>query len=129
MESTRGLAIDLYRQVRSKTANLMMSPYSIWMAVAMMLPGARGKTREQLVSRLGIDDASAVKALGVELARRAEPTKQQADFIERGYQKNEGLGFHLAIAKAAVFDWQTTGASNSAVARRREAGRGSYSPS
>ena len=34
----------------------MVSPYSIWSALAMVLPGARGRTRQQLADRLGIDD-------------------------------------------------------------------------
>jgi len=43
--------------------NVVFSPLSVRMALAMLLPGARGETREQLAGFLGTDDPASVAAL------------------------------------------------------------------
>jgi serpin B len=107
MNATRAMAIDLYRQVRgSQPGNLLISPYSIWMAVAMLHPGARGKSRDALSRVLGIDDVAAVAALGRELAKRREPAEWQKNMIERGYAQATSYGFHLDVANKL---WVQTG--------------------
>lgn len=95
MQALRGLALDLYQRCRS-TGNLVVSPYSIWLALAMLLPGARGKTRDQLASRLGVEELEPVVALMRELATRVEPQDARC----------EGFGFHLDVANKL---WVQTG--------------------
>src|SRR6185503_16157155 len=97
MDSTRTLAVELFHRVRSQSGNLLISPYSVWLAVAMLHPGARGKTRDALSAVLGIDDVAAVRRLGSELAKRKEPTGWQRDQVARGYQQASSYGFHLDI--------------------------------
>ncbi len=43
--------------------NVVCSPLSVRLALAMLLPGARGETREQLANFLGTDDPAVVAAL------------------------------------------------------------------
>ncbi len=97
MDALRSLAIDLYQRCRSNEGNLLVSPYSIWLALAMLHPGARGTTREQLSTRLGIENLDPVVALTRELATRAESTASR---------RQGGFGFHLEVANKL---WVQTG--------------------
>ncbi len=56
-ESLTTLALDLHRQLASAagSGNVLASPWSVWTALAMLSEGARGETREQLVSAMGLD--------------------------------------------------------------------------
>jgi serpin B len=92
------MGIDLYRQVAGLPGNLLISPYSVWTAVSMLHPGARGATRDALSRVLGIDDVAAVGVVTGELEKRKQPTKYQANLIEDGYGRAESFGFHLDIA-------------------------------
>lgn len=99
-------AVDLFRQVRGTPGNVLISPYSVWVALAMLHPGARGPTRDALGAALGIADVDAVRAVTAELASRSAPTKHQQHSIDRGWQKPDGFGFHLSIANKL---WVQTG--------------------
>jgi serpin B len=76
--STAGLAADLYRQIAASTdGNLLLSPYSIELALAMARNGAAGETRRQIdaVLRAGPGDEldQSLNALEQELADRSGP--------------------------------------------------------
>jgi len=47
-ESNNHFAIDLFKQIQSRTDNLVYSPYSISTVLAMTYSGASGKTAEQM---------------------------------------------------------------------------------
>jgi serpin B len=97
VHATRALGVDLYQRVREQAGNLLVSPYSVWMALAMLVPGARGKTLEALGAVLGITDVEPVKTLGRALAAREEMTPHQKSMVEAGYLKGS-FGFHLDVA-------------------------------
>lgn len=48
----RAFAVDLYQQLRSGDGNLIFSPYSISLAMAMVSAGAREKTADQIDSAM-----------------------------------------------------------------------------
>jgi serpin B len=97
VDATRALGIDLYHRVRSEAGNLLISPYSVWLALAMLVPGARGATLEALGAVLGITDVEPVRALGRALAARKEMTAHQKTMVDQGYLKGS-FGFHLDVA-------------------------------
>ena len=87
-------AFDLYQAVRGSQGNLLYSPYSISIALAMTYSGARGETKQQMADTLSFtlpDDRlhPAFNALDLELARRGEDP-----------QGGEGFRFQLNIANA-----------------------------
>jgi serpin B len=87
-------AFDLYQAVRENQGNLLYSPYSISLALAMTYSGARGETKQQMADTLSFtlpDDRlhPAFNALDLELADRGEDP--------RG---GEGFRFQLNIANA-----------------------------
>ena len=55
-ESLTTLALNLHGQLASAAGNgnVLASPWSVWSALAMLSQGARGETREQLVSAMGL---------------------------------------------------------------------------
>jgi serpin B len=71
-------AFDLYQAVRGNPGNLLYSPYSISLALAMTYAGARGETQQQMADTLSFtlpDDRlhPAFNALDLDLASRGEP--------------------------------------------------------
>jgi serpin B len=94
----RSLGIELFKRLHADE-NVLVSPYSLWSALAMLQPGARGAALAELTKVLGLDDVAAVTAMTTALAARAEPTPQQRSGIERGWLKGD-FGFHLEIANA-----------------------------
>ena len=50
--ATAAFALDLYRQAADTDGNLVLGPYSAWMALAMTTAGADGATRDELTSAL-----------------------------------------------------------------------------
>jgi serpin B len=64
--SVNAFAIDLYKQIRKPAENLIFSPYSISMCLAMAYAGARGETESQMAKALhfSMGQAKITKALG-----------------------------------------------------------------
>ena len=69
-----GLALDLYRRVAARPGNVLFSPYSVEVALAMTRNGAKGETREQMDAVLhagrGAELDEALNALDLALAAR-----------------------------------------------------------
>jgi serpin B len=87
-------AFDLYQALRGSQGNLLYSPYSISLALAMTYSGARGETKQQMADTLSFtlpDDRlhPAFNALDLELAARGED-----------HQRGESSRFQLNIANA-----------------------------
>jgi len=55
VNGNNAFALDLYQSLRSKDGNLIYSPYSISLALAMTYAGARGETESQMASALHFD--------------------------------------------------------------------------
>ncbi len=75
VQGNNAFALDLYRSLRSSDGNLILSPYSISLALAMTYAGARGETESQMADVLhfsGQDVHAAFNALDLELAKRGE---------------------------------------------------------
>ncbi len=51
-KSVNAFAMDLYAQLRRSEGNLIFSPYSVSMALAMTYAGARGNTESQMAKAL-----------------------------------------------------------------------------
>lgn len=95
-------AFDLYRTVREEHGNLLYSPHSISLALAMTYAGARGETERQMADTLHFTLPQdrlhpAFNALDLELARRGE-----------GGEGQEEEGFKLHIVNSI---WGQTGYS------------------
>lgn len=69
-------ALDLYQSLRSEDGNLIYSPYSISVALAMTYAGARGETESQMARTMHflpqMELHPALNALDLELAKRGE---------------------------------------------------------
>ena len=62
--ATNAFACDLYALRRASTGNVFFSPFSIHTALAMTAVGARGTTRDQLLTTLHLPDAEAAPRSG-----------------------------------------------------------------
>ena len=75
-EANNTFALDLYQSLRSRDGNLIYSPYSISLALAMTYAGARGETESQMARTLHFlpQDKlhAALNELDQELAKRGE---------------------------------------------------------
>lgn len=80
VDNNNTFAFDLYRSLRSQGGNLIYSPYSISLALAMTYAGARGQTESQMAQTLHFlpqDQLhSAFNSLDLQLAERG---KAQSD--------------------------------------------------
>ena len=65
-EDNNDFALAMYGQLRPRSGNLFLSPFSIWTALGMALAGARGETAAQMRRALSI--SSSDEALHVALA-------------------------------------------------------------
>jgi serpin B len=52
VDGNNAFALDVYRALRSESGNLILSPYSISLALAMTYAGARGETASQMAQTL-----------------------------------------------------------------------------
>jgi len=75
-DENNAFALDLYQSLRARDGNLIYSPYSISLALAMTYAGARGETERQLAETLHFSPQtklhSALNALDLELAERGQ---------------------------------------------------------
>jgi len=75
-DDNNAFALDLYQALRSQDGNLVYSPYSISLALAMTYAGARGETESQMAQTLHFLPQNklhtAFNALDLELAKRGE---------------------------------------------------------
>ena len=68
------LGVRLLELVGGQGGNVIISPYSVASALGMLLPGARGQTRDELMAVLGVTDEAAYHAgRGAVDARVNEP--------------------------------------------------------
>jgi len=77
VEGNNAFAWNLYQSVRSEGGNLILSPYSISLALAMTYAGARGETESQMatVLRYPLGQSSthiSFNALDLELSKRGQ---------------------------------------------------------
>lgn len=75
LDGSNAFAFDFYRQVQGESGNLIYSPYSISLAMAMLYGGADGETASQIASSLHFtlppdQFHPALNALSLDLARR-----------------------------------------------------------
>lgn len=85
VDGNTAFAFDLYQAVRSGTGNLVCSPYSISLALAMTYGGARGATASQMADVMhyslpGTQFHPAFNLLSLDLSRRPD---QAADVDEK----------------------------------------------
>ena len=102
VEGNTAFAFDLYQAIREGNNNLIYSPYSISLALAMTYAGARNNTEDEMADTLHFtlgQDAlhPAFNALDLELARRGQ-----------GAEGTDEEGFRLNIANSI---WGQTGYS------------------
>ena len=74
-DGNNAFALDLYRQLSHEDGNLIYSPFSISLALAMTYAGARGETEAQMADALhfrGQDVHAAFNALDLELAKQGK---------------------------------------------------------
>ena len=75
-DDNNAFALDLYQSLRARDGNLIYSPYSISLALAMTYAGARGETEDQMAETLHFSSQSklhsALNALDLELAKRGQ---------------------------------------------------------
>ncbi len=90
-------AFDLYQAVRSQEGNLIYSPYSVSLALAMTYAGAHGSTEQQMADTFHFTLPQerlhpAFNVLDLDLARRSE--------TEPEIEGQEGQHFKLNVANA-----------------------------
>jgi serpin B len=81
LEGNNAFAFDLFREVQGEGGNLVFSPYSISLAVAMLYGGASGETASQIASSLHFtlppDQLHpALNSLSLDLAQRPAQSKE-----------------------------------------------------
>ena len=94
VEGNTAFAFDMYRAIRQGDDNLIYSPYSISLALAMTYAGAKNRTEQQMANALsftlGQDKLHpAFNALDLELTNRGE-----------GAEGTDEEGFRLNIANS-----------------------------
>jgi serpin B len=121
VDGNNAFALDMYQSLRSQDSNLIFSPYSISLALAMTYAGARSETESQMAQTLHIDLPQgqlhpAFNTLGLILTQSGEAPSQygqplqlniaDAIWAEQTYSflpefldtlaVNYGAGIHLA---------------------------------
>lgn len=87
VEGNNAFALDLYQTLRSQGGNLILSPFSISLALAMTYAGARGATESQMAETLHFDLPQghlhpAFNALDQELATRGEAKADEEELLQ-----------------------------------------------
>lgn len=87
VEGNNAFALDLYQTLRSQGGNLILSPFSISLALAMTYAGARGETESQMAETLHFDLPQghlhpAFNALDQELATRGEAKADEEELLQ-----------------------------------------------
>jgi serpin B len=76
VDNNNAFAFDLYQSLHARDGNLIYSPYSISLALAMTYAGARGETESQMAQVLGFLSQNelhpALNALDLQLAERGK---------------------------------------------------------
>jgi serpin B len=82
VENNNAFAFDLYGSLRTQEGNLIYSPYSISLALAMTYAGARGETESQMAQVLHFlpqeQTHPAFNALDLQLAERGKAQSKEA---------------------------------------------------
>lgn len=124
-ESIRGFTADLYRAVAGADGNLVLSPFSASVALAMTLAGARGETAEQIarVLHTGADAGSGIGSVGLDLVSAGESDADVTLDVANSVWAQEGLdwdrqflgalesGFKAAL-QVAAFDTDAAAAAD-----------------
>jgi serpin B len=111
-------AFDLYQAVRSQEGNLIYSPYSVSLALAMTYAGARGSTEQQMADTFHFTLPQerlhpAFNALALDLTRRGEMEPelegQEAQHFELNVANaiwgQDGLAFHESFLKVLAANY------------------------
>jgi serpin B len=82
VEGNNAFALDIYKTLQSQDGNLILSPFSISLALAMTYAGARGTTESQMADVLHFNLPQgglhpAFNALDQELASRGKPASEE----------------------------------------------------
>jgi len=113
-EGNARFAIDIYHRLAAQVNsgdNLILSPHSISVALAMAYAGARGNTAKQMADvlhfSLSQERVHAVfNYLALELATRAEPARSDGYLVTEGDAEGpKDSGFRLNIVNAAWPDF------------------------
>lgn len=94
-DGNNNFAFDLYQHLnQEKTANLIYSPYSLWLAFSMLYAGAQGETENQLadVFHFLSQQSQHVALNALDQRIQAWSTLKEAE--------NEGTPFQLRVANA-----------------------------
>ncbi|HEU0297011.1 MAG TPA: serpin family protein, partial [Anaerolineales bacterium] len=80
-------ALDIYRTLRTQDGNLILSPFSISLALAMTYAGARGETESEMADTLHFDLAQeklhpAFNALDQDLATRGKAKSDEEEPLQ-----------------------------------------------
>lgn len=81
VDGNNAFAMDLYQTLHSQDGNLILSPYSISLALAMTYAGARGETESQMMQALHFlpqdREHPALNALDLELAQNGKSQSEE----------------------------------------------------
>ncbi len=84
VDGNNAFALDIYRSLHSESGNLILSPYSMSLALAMTYAGAHGETESQMADVLHFTQAQAVlhpafNALDLALAEKPTDLEKKQD--------------------------------------------------
>lgn len=94
-EIVRDFSADLYRQLAATPGNLVCSPYSVAVALAMTRTGARGRTATEMDSVLGAG-ASGAAGLGVGFDALTRAIDSRTGTHRNAWNKKARIDLHVA---------------------------------
>jgi serpin B len=86
VNGNNAFAFDLYRSLRSQNGNLILSPYSISLALAMPYAGARSETESQMAQTLHFLPQDPFHSEFNSLAQQLEESKKAVDKDQKPLQ-------------------------------------------